>query len=388
MIKRQISKNVLSLSKQYPVITITGPRQSGKTTMAKSLFPNKPYHNLENPNTREFAINDPVEFLKKLPTGAVIDEIQRAPELLSYIQTIVDDIKLPGMFILTGSQNLNLLQHVTQSLAGRTAILKLLPFNFAEISTYGLPPDRPDSIILNGFFPAIYEKKLDPTVYYRNYYETYIERDLRQLINIKDLHLFQIFIKLCAGRVGQLFNASGIANEVGVSPATIKNWISILEASFILFLLEPFHENINKRVVKSRKIYFTDVGLASYLLGIEDIIHVTNHPSKGSLFENMVITEILKARYNKGLGPNLYFYRDSNRNEVDLLFKQGNMLTPIEIKSASTFHIDFLKTLSHIKKILPAKINPGFLVYSGQTEQKIHGHKILNYKNSSSIVEL
>ncbi len=387
MVKRQISETLLSLTGQYPVITVTGPRQSGKTTLVKSLFPDKPYHNLEDPDIREFAFNDPSAFIKKLPGGAVIDEIQRVPRLLSYIQSVVDETRSQGMFILTGSQNLDLISHVTQSLAGRTAILKLLPFTLAEVSRYKSAALSFNDIALNGFFPAVYEKKPAPTIYYRNYYETYVERDLRQLINVKDLHLFRVFMRLCAGRIGQLFNASGLANETGVSPATIKNWISILEASFILFLLEPFHENINKRVVKSRKIYFTDVGLAAYLLGIEDIKHVANHPSRGSLFENMVITELIKARYNKSLDHNLYFYRDSNDNEVDVLFNKGHQLTPVEIKSSATFHADFAKSLAYIKKIMPSRINNGFIVYSGDIEQAVKENKVLNYRNAHVIVE-
>jgi len=380
-----MSKALTSLAKSYSVITLTGPRQSGKTTLVKSLFKNKPYCNLENVDEREFAINDPKAFLLRFPAGAVLDEIQRAPELMSYIQTIVDEKQDPGMFILTGSQNFNLLENVTQSLAGRTAILKLLPFNLKEIGLYKKSFSTND-YLLNGFFPAVYEKKLNPTIFYRNYYETYVERDLRQLINVKNLNLFQIFVRLCAGRIGQLFNASSLSSEVGVSVATIKSWMSILEASFIVFLIEPYYENINKRVVKMRKIYFSDIGLASYLLEIENIKQLTSHPLRGNLFENMVITELIKSRYNKGLNHNLYFYRDSNKNEVDILFKQGAMVTPIEIKSALTFNIEFLKSLHYIQKILPCEINKGFLVYGGKIEQIIKNNKIINYKHAEDVL--
>lgn len=385
MIIREMSKTLKKLARQYPVITITGPRQSGKTTIAKALFPHKPYANLENIDQRELALADPKEFLGRYPDGAIIDEIQRSPALLSYIQTKVDEARIPGMFVLTGSQNLNLLSSVSQSLAGRTAILKLLPFDITEISGYGKKLSIYDFFI-NGFFPAVYQKNLNPAVYYRNYVETYIERDLRQIINIKDLHLFQIFLRLCAGRIGQLFNASALASEVGVSSTTIKNWVSILEASYIVVLLEPYFENINKRVVKSRKLYFTDVGLASHLLGIENSRHASTHPSRGAIFENIVIMELVKNRFNKALDHNLYFYRDSNNNEVDILFKQGHTLTPVEIKSAATFHPEFLKGLSHIRKVMPKKIGPGFLVYSGDLEQKISSDTLINYKNSASIV--
>lgn len=382
MVKREISKVLLKLSRQYPVVTLTGPRQSGKTTLVRNSFPGKPYTNLENIDQRELAINDPREFLKRYQKGAIIDEIQRAPSLLSYIQTTVDEKKIAGMFILTGSQNLNLLSGVSQSLAGRTAILKLLPFNFSEIANYSNTYSI-DKLLVRGFFPSIYEKHLDPVIYYRNYIETYIERDLRQLINIKDLHLFQIFLKLCSGRVGQLLNASSLAGEVGVSSMTIKNWISILEASFIIMLMEPYFENINKRVVKSRKLYFTDVGLAAHLLGIETAGHVMNHPSRGALFENMVIMDVVKARFNAALSHNLYFYRDGNHNEVDVLFKSGYRLTPIEIKSAATFHSQFLNGLTHIRKALPARVGPGFLIYSGDAEQKVLKDNVVNYRNAS-----
>ena len=385
MIKRQIAKTLLDLSKSYPVVTVTGPRQSGKTTLVRAIFPEKPYSNLENLDEREMANIDPRGFLKRFPKGAVLDEIQRAPDLMSYIQTIVDEKEIPGMFILTGSQNLSLLANISQSLAGRTAILKLMPFNFAEAGNYGIS-HTVDDFILQGFFPGVYSKKLNPTIAYRNYYETYIERDLRQLINVKNLNLFQTFVRLCAGRIGQLFNANGLANEVGVSVATIKSWLSILEASFIVFLIGPYYENINKRVVKSRKIYFSDVGLAAYLLGIESAKQAMNHPLRGSLFENIVIMEIIKARYNKALDHNLYFYRDSNRNEVDILFKHSHKLVPVEIKSSSTFHADFLKGLKYIKKILPKKIESGFLVYAGEIEQSVQAYKVINYKKSEKII--
>ena len=385
MIKRDITKTLLDLSKSYPVVTVTGPRQSGKTTLVRAIFPKKPYSNLENLDEREMANADPRGFLDRFPKGAILDEIQRAPDLMSYIQTIVDEKEIPGMFILTGSQNLSLLPNISQSLAGRTAILKLMPFNFAEVDNYGTSYSV-DDFMLYGFFPAVYNKKLNPTIAYRNYYETYIERDLRQLINIKNLNLFQTFVRLCAGRIGQLFNASGLANEVGVSVATIKSWMSILEASFIVFLIGPYYENINKRIVKSRKIYFSDIGLAAYLVGIESAKQAMNHPLRGALFESMVIMELIKTRYNKGLDHNLYFYRDSNHNEVDILFKHSHKLVPIEIKSSSTFNTEFLKGLKYIKKILPNKINNGFLIYAGKVEQSIQVYRIINYKKAGKIL--
>lgn len=281
---------------------------------------------------------------------------------------------------------LNILENITQSLTGRTAILKLLPFSQTETNRYKRSFSI-DEYMLNGFFPAVYERELSPTIYYRNYYETYIERDLQQLIKVKDLNSFQTFVRLCAGRIGQLFNASSLANEVGVRVGTIKSWLSILQTSFIIFSIEPYHGNINKRLVKSRKIYFNDIGLASYLLEIENTKQLSSHPLRGNLFENMIIMELIKCRYNEGLDHNLCFYRDSNNNEIDVLFKRGGQITPIEIKSALTFNSEFLKNLEYIRKVLPDKINQGFLIYGGKTEQAIKSNEIINYKNTRVSLE-
>jgi len=283
LIPRTIEPVLQGLTGQYPVITMTGPRQSGKTTLCRAAFAHKPYANLESPDTREFALDDPRGFLAQYPDGAVLDEIQRAPDLVSYIQTMIDEDQRPGRFILTSNQQFEVSNTVNQSLAGRTAIVKLLPFSLNELQAAATLPDI-DSLILHGFYPRIWDKQLDPTQALGDYFETYIERDLRQLATIKDLRMFERFIRLCAGRVGQLLNISSLANDAGVSHTTAGNWISILEASYILFLLPPYYRNISKRLVKSPKLYFYDVGIAAFLLGIENARQVSRDPPTGKSF--------------------------------------------------------------------------------------------------------
>lgn len=378
-LKRIITKELISLSKQYPVVTITGPRQAGKTTLAKMTFPKMRYANLEEPDVRAFAIEDPRSFLADNPRGMIIDEIQRAPELLSYIQAMVDVKNKNSLFILTGSQQLNLLGKVTQSLAGRTALLTLLPFSFKELKQYKYNHSL-EEFIYNGFYPRVHDQKLNPSSAYKNYYQTYVERDLRQLINIKDINLFQKFVKLCAGRVGQLFDRSSLSNEVGVSTATISSWISILEASYIIYFLNPYFENFNKRVIKTPKLYFYDVGLATYLLGINSVEQIHRDPLKGLLFENMIVSELIKQQLNRGLDPNLYFYRDSNKNEVDVLLKSANNFIAIEIKSSQTFNKEYLKGINYFKGLSKNRLIESYLVYNGISQNRTD-YKIINFKN-------
>ena len=297
LINRTIESLLKTLAGQYPAVTITGPRQSGKTTLCRKVFPDKPYANLEAPDVRQFAQDDPRGFLAQYPQGAVLDEIQRTPDLVSYLQPLVDDDQRAGLFILTGSQQFEISQTINQSLAGRTALVKLLPFSIVEIQSSFLLPSI-DSLLYHGFYPRLWDKKLDPTQALGDYYQTYIERDLRQLVTIKDLNLFQRFVQLCAGRVGQLLNISSLANDAGISHTTAANWISLLEASYIVFQLQPYYRNISKRLVKSPKLYFYDVGLATFLLGIENEKQVSRDPLRGNLFENMVIAETLKYRFN------------------------------------------------------------------------------------------
>lgn len=382
MFPRKIKHELKNLSNQYPVVTVIGPRQSGKTTLVKSEFPDKPYVNLEAPDTRELALIDPRGFLERFPKGAILDEVQRAPHLLSYIQTIVDENQEKGQYILTGSHQIELHQAITQSLAGRTALLRLLPMSLEELSEAGFTLSLEESLLMGGY-PRIFQDRLEPTKAYRNYLETYLERDLRQLIHVKDLMQFQRFITLCAGRIGQLLNLESIANDIGVSSPTLKQWLSILEASFIVIRLQPYFENFGKRAIKTPKLFFTDVGLATYLLGIESVAQLERDPLRGNLFENLVFLELVKSRYNRGLDPHLYFYRDANGKEIDFLFQKGHHFVPIEAKMSKTFNQDFLKNFSFFQKLAGERCEQGFLIYGGDQEQKVGGVTLLNYNHAS-----
>jgi len=386
MITRDISVHLNNLAKKYPVITITGPRQSGKTTLATSVFKDKVYINLEMMDNREFANEDPRGFLRRIPDGAILDEIQRAPQLTSYIQGIVDEKKQNGMFLLTGSQQFEVSNSINQSLAGRTALLKLLPFSLNEvIDNYGYPGI--DELIYNGFYPRIYDQNLQPSQALADYFETYVERDLRQLIQIKNLSSFQKFVKLCAGRTGQLLNLNSLGNDVGISHTTAREWLTILEASYIIFLLEPFHSNIKKRLIKSPKIYFYDVGLACYLLGIENLSQLRNHPLRGSLFENMVVMEILKYRYNQGKKNNLNFYRDSIGNEVDIIYNIGADILPIEVKAAETIASDFFKGFYVLEKVIGDIPYGKRIVYAGEQGQTRQDTQIITFTEISDMLD-
>ena len=380
---RDIEKEALELAANYPVLTITGPRQSGKTTLARHLFRDLPYYSFENPDIRSLVTNDPRKFLSQLTGGAILDEIQNVPDLVSYLQEIADEKKDNELFVITGSNHFAVMQKVTQSLAGRTGILKLLPFSLNETGIDKL--FSTDELLVKGFYPAVYKSKLSAPKIYRNYYETYLQKDVRQLIQIKDLNLFDKFIRICAGRTGSLLNTANIANETGLSIPTIKSWLSVLEASYIIMLLPPFYENIKKRMIKSPKLYFYDVGLASYLLGIDDKVQMSRDPLRGSLFENMVIMEMIKFRYNSGLDHKLSFFRDSHHNEVDIVFRKGRKLIPVEIKSSQTFNSDFMKGLDYFKSLFSDRVAGDLLIYDGSIEQS-GTRSILNYKTFSPII--
>lgn len=387
-IKRSIEKILIKLAREYPVITINGPRQSGKTTLAKALFVDKPYVNLELPDVRERIANDPRGFLASFKeTGAIIDEIQRLPSLLSYIQVEVDTNNHAGRFILTGSNQGELHETVSQSLAGRTAIVTLLPLSILELKQQDTRYNV-NEYLLHGFFPRIYSDGQTPFLLYRNYMQTYLEKDVRQLVNIHNIDGFQRFVKLCAGRIGCVINKEALANELGITAVTITSWLSILQASYIIFLLPPYFESFNKRVIKAPKLYFTDVGLATYLLGIENITQLDRDPIRGFLFENLIITELLKARLNQSLDPELYYYRDSHQNEVDVIFRAGNKLIPIEIKLSQTFNSRFLRGLDFYQKLVPERAIEQFLVYTGEDEYNINNTKILNFRNTQDIVPM
>ena len=345
MIKREISQKILDLSEKFPVITVTGPRQSGKTSLLRNLFGDLFYASLENPETRMFAIQDPNGFLRQYSNSGIIDEAQLVPELCSYIQGIVDQSGKTGQFILSGSQSFLLHDRISQSLAGRTAIFHLLPFSFSELQKADQLFPSYEANIFQGFFPRLYDKKIDPPDFYPNYIQTYLERDVRSLQNIHDLNLFVRFLGLCAGRVGQLLDYTSLANDCGVSYNTVKAWISVLEASYVIFLLQPHHSNFSKRLVKRPKLYFYDTGLCCSLLRIEKVSQLTNHYLKGSLFENLILSEFLKRCYNQGKASNLYFWRDHRGMEIDLIIEHANGLIPVEIKSAKTWNRDFFLNL-------------------------------------------
>ena len=387
MISRNITPLLQQLARQYPVITLTGPRQSGKTTLAKALFPGKPYVTLENPDTRRFATDDPRGFLSNYAQGAILDEIQRAPELPSYIQGMVDADPQPGRFILTGSQQFELMTQVTQSLAGRTAVLRLLPFTLAEVQRLkgSAKPPEMGQTLLTGFYPRIHDKNLNPSQALADYFATYVERDLRQLAAVHDLQRFERFVRLCAGRTGQLLNLDSLANDAGVSHATARAWIDLLQTSYIVYLLPPWFTNSGKRLIKSPKLYFYDVGLASWLLGLRTPEQVLRDPLWGSLFENFIIMEALKDRLNAGESPEMYFYRDSEGNEVDLLLPTGGKLHAMEIKAGATVNSDYFKGLKNFASHHPQAVAGGGVVYGGaQSQQRsdwsVHSWLSLLYK--------
>lgn len=386
MIPRQLGQHVTQLSKQYPVLTVTGPRQSGKTTLVRTLFPDKKYVSLEDLDEREFAQNDPRLFLERFPEGCIIDEAQYVPGLFSYIQTRVDETRKTGEFILTGSQNFLLLEKVSQSLAGRVAIFHLLPLSNEELILGSLEPQNPFDLIFKGFYPRIYDQNLDPTFWYKNYMTTYIERDVRSIKNITDLSKFQNFVRICAGRVGQLLNLSAAAGDAGIDQATAKSWLSLLEASFILFTLKPHYINYNRRLVKQPKVYFYDTGLLCYLLGLEKPEQIISHYMKGPLFENYVILEMLKKRYNLLKEPNIYFWRDSRGHEIDVIIETGQTLTAVEIKGGKTINQDFFKTIEYWKDLSGQRNS--YLVYAGDEDQKRHETTIVSWKNVAQIPEV
>ena len=378
MIKRIVEQHILRLAKQYPVVTITGPRQSGKTTLSQAAFPHKRYISLENLDSRRMAVKDPLQFLSDLPDGAILDEIQRAPDLLSYIQGIVDERKKEGMFILTGSQQFELMDSINQSLAGRTALVKLLPLSYKE--SYGVDKKKPDlnSVLFTGFYPRIFDKKLNPTEALSFYTTTYIERDVRSLIQIQDLSRFEMFLKVCATQTGQILNLSHLSNECGIAVNTVKSWLSVLEASCIVFLLKPHHKNFKKRLIKSPKLFFVDVGLAAFLLDIQDETHLKNHPLRGALFETFVVTEILKKRFNHIQTNNLYYFRDNVGNEVDVLMDMGSEVVPVEIKSGQTVTDEFFKGLKFYQKLNSA-VRRSWLIYGGDKFYQENGINVCPY---------
>ncbi len=368
-IPRLMRSTLLQAAQSLPIVTLVGPRQSGKTTLVKEVFPDKPYRSLEDPDVRAFANEDPRGFLGGLKDGAVLDEIQRVPDLLSYLQGMVDNDPTPGRFILTGSQHFLLMEKVTQSLAGRTRLLTLLPLSVRELSNAGIQNPGMEAMIHRGFYPRLHERLLDPTSILRDYFATYVERDVRQLLKVHDLHTFENFVRLCAGRVGQLLNLTSLAADAGISPSAAKQWINLLEASFVIFRLPPWYANLGKRLIKTPKLYFHDVGLAAYLCGIEESSQLTTHPLRGNFFENLVVSELLKTRCNQGREARLMFYRDRAGFEIDVLYPTGSGMLPLEIKSGKTIHGDWFSRFAKLADLIPEVKAKGIVVYGGNEIQ-------------------
>jgi len=388
MIRRHLTTALRKAAKDYPVVTLTGPRQSGKTTLVRSVFSKHDYVSLEDPDERSFALEDPRGFLRQFRGRVVLDEVQRAPELPSYIQGIVDEMDRPGQFVLTGSQNLLLLDTISQSLAGRTSMLHLFPFARSElkrrapmsISDVGRVAPRSTGddadlfdTLFRGFYPRIHDKGLDPQNWLCNYYQTYVERDVREVLNVGDLETFGRFIRLCAGRCGQLLSLSSLAADCGVSHATARRWLSTLETGFLVYLLRPHHRNFNKRLVKSPKLYFLDTGLLCYLLRIRTPEDLVSHALRGAIFETFVVSELLKNYHNRGEQPDLYFWRDSAGHEVDLIIERGDRLIPVEVKSGETVAGDFFRALDFWRRLPGQAECAASVVYGGGRSFKRKG---------------
>jgi predicted AAA+ superfamily ATPase len=367
LITRDLQTVVTESMRKYPIVTITGARQTGKTTLAKMAAPHLPYVNLESPKERAFAEQDPQAFLKRYSEGAIIDEVQRVPEIASWLQVHVDAKGKNGLFILTGSQNFSLMHALSQSLAGRTAVLHLLPFSLKEFSS-AHPFISSDDLMFNGFYPRIIQQRISPIRGYGDYVETYLERDVRQIIEVRHLSTFRRFLTLCAGRVGQLLNKANLASDLGVDEKTIEAWLSALEASWIIFRLSPWSQSQTKRLIKSPKLYFYDVGLASFLLGIEHPSHISSHPLRGNLFENMVIAEFLKERYHTGRRSNLFFYRDSASVEVDVVLEKVDSHDLVEIKSSQTWTPALFASLKKVRHTLGNPVKHSWLIYDGSED--------------------
>ncbi|MFZ4708189.1 MAG: ATP-binding protein [Bacteroidales bacterium] len=386
MINRSLTNELLRLGTKYPVITITGPRQSGKTTLVQSVFKEHQYVTFENPDVRQRALSDPAGFFLPDTRNMILDEVQHVPQLLSYIQEITDRNKINGQFVLTGSQSMLLSEKVSQSLAGRTAVLKLFPFDLQELTSSVTANHKTyEELIFRGFYPRIYDQHIEPADFYPFYFETYVQRDIRQILNIRDLNQFSNFVRLCAGRTGQILDYSSLAKDSGISVNTAKGWISLLEASYIICLLHPYYNNFSKRIIKSPKLFFTDTGLAAWLLNIREPVQLETHYLKGGLFENFVVMELYKQRIHSAKTPNLWFFRDNNGNEIDCI-SEGNALSLIEIKSARTFREDSLKGIKFIDRIATNQPVEKIIISGGDESFQFKGHKVISWRDLNGIV--
>ena len=380
MVTRNIINKIRQIATKFPVVALTGTRQCGKSTLLKNCFPDYRFISLEDLDIRQYALSDPRGFLSNFGDHLIIDEAQYAPQLFSYIQTKVDDKNESGMYILSGSHNFLLMENISQSLAGRCAILNLAPFSISEMKSASLLPDL-NTWLYKGGYPRIYDKDIDPTDFFPNYLRTYIERDVRLLRNIGDVTIFAKFLKMCAARVGQLLNISSLANECGISAETANSWISVLETSYIAFMLRPYHKNFNKRLVKSPKMYFYDTGLVCSLLEIANADQLTTHYLRGNIFENMIVAETVKRFWFQGKEPNISFWRDSNQNEVDLLIETNGQLSAYEIKSGATMNSDFFSGLKTFRRIADLSVEQCFVVYGGDLEVQTTDGKYLSWRN-------
>jgi hypothetical protein len=381
MLDRRLTSTLQRLASAFPAVAITGPRQSGKTTLVRAIFPEKPYVSLEDPLERSFAQEDPRGFMSRFPGGAIFDEAQRWPELFSHLQIAVDEDRVPGRYILTGSQQFGLLSGVTQTLAGRVGMTRLLPLALSEIPAVADKTGRLDDLMVAGGYPALHTQQgIRQADWFSSYVATYIERDVRQVLNIQDLTTFQRFLRLCAGRTGQLLNLSSLAGEAGIAHSTARAWISVLEASDVIFQLPPYYRNFGKRLVKSPKLYFVDTGLACWLLGIRSASVLALHPSRGALFETLVVSEFLKARYNEGLPADLYFWRDNNGLEADLIFERAGGLQPVEIKSGQTITADYIQAAKKAAHVAGTEALQPWLIYGGEQSYERSGIRVLAWR--------
>ena len=383
-IKRKIEKEVRQLAREFPIVAILGPRQSGKTTLAKYIFKKYKYVSLEDPDMRNLAIEDPRGFLFQYNKKVIIDEIQRAPELFSYLQTHTDELKETGSFVLTGSQNYLLMENISQSLAGRVGLATLLPFSAEEVTEYNSKLTL-EELMFTGFYPRIYDQNIRPSSFYKSYLSTYIEKDIRLIKNIVDYDSFYKFIKIMAGRTGQVLNTLAISNECDISHNTVKEWLSVLETSYITYKLKPFYKNYNKRLIKNSKIYFYDTGFVCYLLGIKNIENLNTHYGKGNIFETFVVSDFIKNNFNKGESRDFYFWRDSQKKEIDLIVDDGINLKGIEIKSGRTVKDDFFKGLGYWNALSKNDPKNSYLIYAGESEHKRKNINIVNWKNTCKI---